>query len=191
MGLLWYRFRTKAVVSIPFPDRVRYRLQRQWHNTVTRQSQLYHCRYTQSQVYEEPFVGIVTYDTVSRQRQLCQYLYQTEAIVLIPFPDKDNCINTVTTQRQLYRQLYEDLCVGLLWYRFRTKAVVSIPLPDRGSYRRNPLWVFSDTVSRHRQLYQYSYQTQRQIIQANSLCESCATSFPDKGKNVVSRQKQK
>ena len=109
--LYQYRFQTEVVLDslwvlydivskgsdiIPLPDRASY------ITTVTHRGS-----YMKNPLW-------VLYNTVSRQRQLCQYLYQTEAIVLIPFPDKDSCINTVTTQRQLYRQLYEDLCVGLL-----------------------------------------------------------------------------
>ena len=80
----------------------------------------------------------------------------------IPLPDRGNCINTSC---------------------FQTKTVVSIPLPHRGNYTGNHMrisvWVFYDTVSGQRQLYQYRYQTE--AIIEGTLCGSSLILFPDIG----------
>ena len=88
----------------------------------------------------------VFYDTVSGQRQLYQYRFQTEVVIdslwvlydivskgsdIIPLPDRASYITTVT---------------------------------HRGSYMKNPLWVLYNTVSRQRQLCQYLYQTEAIVL---------------------------
>ena len=88
---------------------------------------------------------------------------------MILFPDRGSCISTANTQRQLVKEPF----VGLVRYRFQTKAVVSIPLPHgrgnyTGNYMRNPLWVFYDTVSGQRQLFQYRFQTEYDIVSKGS-----------------------